>query len=110
MEKIYEEALLFDFYGELLTDRQRQIYEEVVLDDYSLSEVAEEYGITRQGVHDMIRRCTASLNGYEKKLGLVKRFLDLKKKAAKIRDLTDNEEIRKISSSRSRPRRSARTS
>ncbi len=44
----------------------------------------------------MIRRCTASLNGYEKKLGLVKRFLDLKKKAAKIRDLTDNEEIRKI--------------
>ena len=96
MEKIYEEALLFDFYGELLTDRQRQIYEEVVLDDYSLSEVAEEYGITRQGVHDMIRRCTASLNGYEKKLGLVKRFLDLKKKAAKIRDLTDNEEIRKI--------------
>ncbi|MDD5859122.1 MAG: YlxM family DNA-binding protein [Eubacteriales bacterium] len=96
MEKIYEEALLFDFYGELLTDRQRQIYEEVVLDDYSLSEVAEEYGITRQGVHDMIRRCTASLNGYEEKLGLVKRFLDLKKKAAKIRDLTDNEEIRKI--------------
>ena len=96
MEKIYEEALLFDFYGELLTDRQRQIYEEVVLDDYSLSEVAEEYGITRQGVHDMISRCTASLNGYEKKLGLVKRFLDLKKKAAKIRDLTDNEEIRKI--------------
>ncbi len=96
MEKIYEEALLFDFYGELLTDRQRQIYEEVVLDDYSLSEVAEEYGITRQGVHDMIRRCTASLNAYEEKLGLVKRFLDLKKKAAKIRDLTDNEEIRKI--------------
>ena len=96
MEKIYEEALLFDFYGELLTDRQRQIYEEVVLDDYSLSEVAEEYGITRQRVHDMIRRCTASLNAYEEKLGLVKRFLDLKKKAAKIRDLTDNEEIRKI--------------
>ncbi len=96
MEKIYEEALLFDFYGELLTDRQRQIYEEVVLDDYSLSEVAEEYGITRQGVHDMIRRCTASLNAYEEKLGLVKRFLDLKKKAAKIRDLTDNEEIQKI--------------
>ncbi|MGN0256153.1 MAG: YlxM family DNA-binding protein [Chordicoccus sp.] len=96
MEKIYEEALLFDFYGELLTDRQRQIYEEVVLDDYSLSEVAEEYGITRQGVHDMIRRCTASLNAYEEKLGLVKRFLDLKKKAAKIRDMTDNEEIRKI--------------
>jgi predicted DNA-binding protein YlxM (UPF0122 family) len=96
MEKIYEEALLFDFYGELLTDRQRQIYEEVVLDDYSLSEVAEEYGITRQGVHDMIRRCTASLNSYEEKLGLVKRFLDLKKKAAKIRDMTDNEEIRKI--------------
>ncbi len=58
MEKFVERTLLYDFYGELLTKRQQQIYESVVLEDYSLSEVAEELNISRQGVHDMIRRCT----------------------------------------------------
>ena len=57
MEKFVERTLLYDFYGELLTKRQQQIYESVVLEDYSLSEVAEELNISRQGVHDMIRRC-----------------------------------------------------
>ncbi len=57
MEKIVEQALLFDFYGELLTKHQKQIYEDVVLNDLSLSEAAENYGITRQGVHDLIKRC-----------------------------------------------------
>ena len=57
MEKFVEQTFLFDFYGELLTERQRQVYTSVVFEDYSLSEVAEELGISRQGVHDMIRRC-----------------------------------------------------
>ena len=56
MEKFVEQTFLFDFYGELLTERQRQVYTSVVFEDYSLSEVAEELGISRQGVHDMIRR------------------------------------------------------
>ena len=56
MEKFVERTLLYDFYGELLTKRQQQIYESVVLEDYSLSEVAEELNISRQGVHDMVRR------------------------------------------------------
>ena len=60
---------------------QDMIYnEEVVLDDSSLSEAAEEYGITRQGVHDMIRRINLNLEDYEKKLGLVAKFLDIKTK------------------------------
>ena len=96
MDKRYEEALLFDFYGELLTERQKQIFSEVVMDDLSLSEVAEEYGISRQGVHDMVRRCGKILEGYEAKLGLVHRFLELKKKAEKIREITDNERIRHL--------------
>ena len=50
MEKFVEQTLLYDFYGELLTERQRQVYESVVLDDCSLSEVAEELSISRQGV------------------------------------------------------------
>ena len=58
MEKIVEQTLLYDFYGELLTEHQRQIYEDVVFNDLSLSEVAEDRGISRQGVHDMIRRCS----------------------------------------------------
>ena len=68
MEKFVERTLLYDFYGELLTKRQQQIYESVVLEDYSLSEVAEELNISRQGVHDMIRRCDKALEGYEEKL------------------------------------------
>ena len=61
MEKFVEQTFLFDFYGELLTERQRQVYTSVVFEDYSLSEVAEELGISRQGVHDMIRRCNRTL-------------------------------------------------
>ena len=49
MEKIVEQTLLYDFYGELLTEHQKQIYEDVVLNDLSFSEVAEERGISRQG-------------------------------------------------------------
>ena len=50
MEKFVEQGYLYDFYGELLTERQQQVYESVVLEDYSLSEVAEDLGISRQGV------------------------------------------------------------
>ena len=57
IEEIIENTLLYDFYGELLTDHQKRIYEDVVFQDLSLTEVAEQEGISRQGVHDMIRRC-----------------------------------------------------
>ncbi len=56
MEKILMQTLLFDFYGELLTKKQQEIYQQVVLEDYSLSEVAQQLSISRQGVHDMLRR------------------------------------------------------
>ncbi|HIS55214.1 MAG: YlxM family DNA-binding protein [Lachnospiraceae bacterium] len=74
MEKIVKQTLLYDFYGELLTDHQRAIYEDVVFNDLSLSEVAEMQGISRQGVHDLIRRCDKILAGYEDKLHLIARF------------------------------------
>ena len=61
MEKFVEQGYLYDFYGELLTERQQQVYESVVLEDYSLSEVAEDLGISRQGVHDMVKRCNKTL-------------------------------------------------
>lgn len=88
MDKILEQSLLYDFYGELLTEHQRNIYREVVFEDYSLSEVAEENGISRQGVHDLIKRCDKALRDYEAKLGLVERFEETRRLVAQITELT----------------------
>ena len=88
MEKIVEQALLYDFYGELLTDHQKQVYEDVVFNDLSLSDVAEDRGISRQGVHDMIKRCNRILQDYEEKLGLVEKFVKTQEKVQEIHRLT----------------------
>ena len=87
MEKFVEQTLLYDFYGELLTERQQQVYESVVLEDYSLSEVAEDLGISRQVVHDMIKRCNHTLEEYESRLHLVEKFLCIRKQVQKIKEL-----------------------
>ena len=65
MEEKIEQAYLYDFYGELLNEHQRRIYEDFVFNDLSLGEIADEEGISRQGVHDMVKRCTKTLEGYE---------------------------------------------
>lgn len=98
MEKFVEQTLLFDFYGELLTEHQKNIYEDVVFGDLSCSEVAEEKNISRQSVHDLIKRCNKILEGYEAKLHLVEKFLVLKEKVAEIRESADDpEQIKRIS-------------
>lgn len=89
MEAFVEKTLLYDFYGELLTSHQREIYEDIVLNDYSISEVAQELGISRQGVHDQVRRVDKLLAGYEERLMLVKKFLDIREKVKNIRSLVD---------------------
>ena len=76
MNEILEQALLYDFYGELLTDHQKEVYEQFVLEDLSLGEIAREEGISRQGVHDLVKRCSQTLKGYEEKLHLVEKFVD----------------------------------
>lgn len=73
-----EQTLLYDFYGELLTEHQKEIYEDVILNDYSFTEVAQERGISRQGVHDLIKRCNKILQDYEDKLHLVEKFVSIK--------------------------------
>ncbi len=88
MEKIFQQALLYDFYGELLTEHQRSVYEDAVYNDMSLSEIAEVYGISRQGVHDLIKRCDKILIGYEEKLHLVEKFTGAKEKIAQLVELT----------------------
>lgn len=83
-----EHGLLYDFYGELLTAHQRQIYEDAVYQDMSLAEIADIHGISRQGVHDLIRRCDKILAQYEERLGLVKKFGLIKEKALRMETLT----------------------
>lgn len=98
MEKFVEQTLLYDFYGELLTEHQRAVYEDVVLNDYSYTEVADEYQISRQGVHDLIKRCNKTLEEYEGKLHLVEKFLSIKEKVERIHVLAKGHpEIEQIS-------------
>ncbi len=89
MDKLGRESLLYDFYGDLLTKRQQEIYENVRFGDLSLSEAAEAYGISRQGIHDLIRRSEEALEAYEAKLALVDKYLNDRKDAAHIRELAD---------------------
>ena len=77
------------FTAKLLTEHQRQVYEDVVLNDFSLSEVAAARGISRQGVHDLVRRCNKTLEEYEEKLHLVQRFVQIRENVNEIRKLTD---------------------
>ena len=91
MDEILKKTLLYDFYGELLTARQQRIYEEVVLNDYSISEIAKDEGTSRQSIHDMIKRCGALLENYEDKLHLVERFVRLRSKADMIRKIACKE-------------------
>ena len=90
MEEKIELAYLYDFYGELLNEHQRQIYEDFVLNDLSLGEIASEEGISRQGVHDLVKRCSKKLMDYEKKLHLVEKFLNIKEDVAQIHTLAQD--------------------
>ncbi len=96
MEKIVEQGLLYDFYGELLTEHQRQVYEARVFDNLSLGEIAEDFGISRQGVHDLVRRCDKILQDYEEKLHLLAKFMSIKETVTHIESITDQEEVRKL--------------
>ena len=93
MDKIIERGLLFDFYGELLTAHQKEIYSEAVFNDLSLSELSEEEGISRQGIHDLIKRCDKLLEGYEEKLKLIERFNSIKEQVCRIEGELDSLKI-----------------
>ena len=84
MDDIIRKALIYDYYSELLTEQQRKIYQEVYFDDYSISEVARDEKITRQGVYDMLKRTEKALQDYEDKLGLVTKHIKIKKLAEDI--------------------------
>ena len=77
-------TLLFDYYGELLTERQRMCFDLRHNQDLSLAEIAEELNVSRQGVHDNLSRAEALLMNMEEKTGCVRRDLQCRKAAREI--------------------------
>ena len=75
MEQLLYLSALFDFYGALLTEKQQECLKMHLFEDFSLSEIGEELGISRQAVHDTLKKAEQSLTEYEKKLGLVRKFV-----------------------------------
>lgn len=83
-------SILFDFYGDLLKEQKRQIFEDYVQNDLSLSEIAEYRGITRQGVHDIVKRCTIELREYDDKLKLIEKFQIIRDKLQMVTSILDD--------------------
>lgn len=80
-------SVLLDFYGEMLTEKQREVVEYYYNEDLSLAEIAEHSGITRQGVRDSIKRAENQLLDCEDKLGLWARFLEIKQGLEEISEI-----------------------
>lgn len=106
MEKNIEISLLLDFYGGLLKPDAAQMIDLYYNEDLSLSEIAAQTGITRQGVRDRIKRCEQNLFELEQKLGMLKRFRELEQgldrileAAGKIGSETDNQRIKDLAQS-----------
>ncbi|MCI7145170.1 MAG: YlxM family DNA-binding protein [Clostridiales bacterium] len=74
LDDITKQSLLYDFYGALLTERQRQVLQLYHDENYSLAEIAAQFEISRQGVHDALKNGEKSLEEYERKLGLMEKF------------------------------------
>ena len=106
MAKNLEISVLLDFYGEMLTEKQRDVVELYYNEDLSLGEIAENYNITRQGVRDVIVRAEAVLTELEDKTGLIKRFHTMqtqleqvRQNAQRVAELAagyDNEELERL--------------
>lgn len=92
LEEIVELSYLYDFYGALLKENHRQIFEDYILNDLSLSEIAEEHGITRQGIYDIVKRCRVRLRDYENRLHLVYKFQIMKEKLKQIEEIAQTDE------------------
>ena len=89
LNKKYHQTLLFDFYGELIKENNRQIYEDYIFNDLSLGEIADERGISRQGIHDAIKRTVKKLEEYESKIHLMERYQSIHNKVNEIIDIID---------------------
>ncbi len=92
MNEILQLTLLYDFYGELLTEKQKLVYDMYYQNDLSLSEIGQELSISRQAVRDQLKRTEKILQEYEKKLRLVERFLKQQKAVKKMKAIIEEVE------------------
>lgn len=89
IDEIVELSNLYDFYGALLKESHRHVFEDYVWNNYSLAEIAAEQKITRQGVYDIVRRCRTKLREYEEKLQLVHKFQITREKLQQIEGIAN---------------------
>ncbi len=92
-EKNLNVGYLLDFYGELLTDHKRSVLDLYYNEDYSLAEIAEEIGISRQGVRGLIKKAESELFFYEEKLGLAKKLLSVEAAANSLCRLAEEQDV-----------------
>ncbi len=92
MEDILQLTLLYDFYGELLTEKQKQVYEMHYQNDLSLTEIGEELAVSRQAVRDQLKRTEKILRDYEEKLQLISRFQAQKKAVQEMKRIMEEME------------------
>lgn len=85
----YRMTMLYDFYGELLTERQQEFFDLYYNEDLSLAEIAENYGISRQGVRDVIVRAEGIMTEMEDKTGIIKRFHLMNNQLAEVSEKLD---------------------
>ncbi len=89
MEEKIRRGRLFDFYGEMLSEHQKEIFEAYAIDDLSMTEIADLVGITKQAVSNQIKKCTATMDEMEDKLHLCERFDRIGEKLDRIIAISD---------------------
>ncbi len=89
LEKTNKLVWLFDFYGELLTKRQKEIFELYYYEDLSLGEISEHYHISRQAIYDLLKRGETLLYQYEEKLGMLEHYLKQEQQLRKLRSILE---------------------
>ena len=92
-EKDMNIGCLLDFYGEILSERRRSVMEMYYNEDLSLSEIADEIGISRQGVRDLIKKSAEELLFYEEKLGLSRKLAHIRRHARRVDELVSSETL-----------------
>ncbi len=95
LKKTIKITMLFDFYGSLLTEKQQQIIKSYFYNDLSLSEIADNIGISRQGVYDHLHRSEENLEDYEAKLGLLEKYNRIRKNINDLEDMMIDKNILK---------------
>lgn len=93
MKDVQQIALLYDFYGALLTPRQQELVRAYFLEDLSLAEIAEIEGVSRQAVHDLIKRSEAALHEYEERLGFIREFRLRQELVSRLEQALDRDDL-----------------